>query len=497
MFKAVLICLLISFFSLIIGMMLMPYTAAATIEVTETLLTPWGGNKYSAAISQEDVAYVTDQMGNDDVYRLVLGSVDHFAVATGSSTQNEPAIDNGRIVYQDNVAGNQNIYLFDIASGNTTMLTYSASEEVYPAICGNNVVYKSNRLGNNDIYRYDLILSREYVVANTSNIEEHPAVDGNLIVWQTIENGDAQVYAREIGQPIQVVANTSADEKYPDVSQGRIVYLVDNNVEVFEFYSGVRTRLTNDTKQRIYAKISGNFVVWTEKNNDNWDIVLFNLADGQTYQLTDDPWDQYLTDVDGNRAVYWDNRAGYRNIFMLEWTFTNQPPDSFSLLSPEDSSIFFCFPHFPFPFDACDVTFDWEDAVDPDPQDTVRYDLYVSTSSVFSPDSTDTIEGLLNSQHTDTLDLGKYFWTVRAYDGLLETWADDTLSFYFFEIGDVNCDRKVTVSDVVYIINYLFRGGSAPCGIGAGDVNCDGKLTVSDVVYLINYLFKGGPKPSC
>jgi len=30
-----------------------------------------------------------------------------------------------------------------------------------------------------------------------------------------------------------------------------------------------------------------------------------------------------------------------------------------------------------------------------------------------------------------------------------------------------------------------------------GDANCDGKVTVSDVVYLINYLFKGGPPPGC
>ncbi|HEX9913024.1 MAG TPA: hypothetical protein VGB01_07255, partial [candidate division Zixibacteria bacterium] len=54
---------------------------------------------------------------------------------------------------------------------------------------------------------------------------------------------------------------------------------------------------------------------------------------------------------------------------------------------------------------------------------------------------------------------------------------------------------KITVSDVVYEINYLFKGGIAPKPLISGDVNCDGKETVSDVVYKINYLFKGGPKP--
>jgi len=62
--------------------------------------------------------------------------------------------------------------------------------------------------------------------------------------------------------------------------------------------------------------------------------------------------------------------------------------------------------------------------------------------------------------------------------------------------GDPNGDLFVTVSDVVYIINYLFKSGPPPVHCPrSGDVNCDGKVTVSDAVYLINYLFKGGSAP--
>ncbi len=61
--------------------------------------------------------------------------------------------------------------------------------------------------------------------------------------------------------------------------------------------------------------------------------------------------------------------------------------------------------------------------------------------------------------------------------------------------GNVNCDGQITVSDVIYIINYLFKGGPTPNPLENGDVNCDGKVNVTDVVYLINYLFKSGPAP--
>lgn len=66
-----------------------------------------------------------------------------------------------------------------------------------------------------------------------------------------------------------------------------------------------------------------------------------------------------------------------------------------------------------------------------------------------------------------------------------------------FRRGDANHDDQISVSDIIYIINYLFRQGLLPYPLEAGDVNCDGNVTVSDVIFLINYLFKGGPAPSC
>jgi len=67
-----------------------------------------------------------------------------------------------------------------------------------------------------------------------------------------------------------------------------------------------------------------------------------------------------------------------------------------------------------------------------------------------------------------------------------------------FIYGDANYDGEITVSDVIYIINYLFKGGPPPVPeLASGDANCNGEVTVSDVIYIINYLFKGGPAPGC
>jgi hypothetical protein len=67
--------------------------------------------------------------------------------------------------------------------------------------------------------------------------------------------------------------------------------------------------------------------------------------------------------------------------------------------------------------------------------------------------------------------------------------------------GDVNGDGVINVTDVVYLINYLFLvpPGPPPVPLEAGDANCDGVINITDVVYLINFLFlvPPGPPPGC
>jgi M6 family metalloprotease-like protein len=61
--------------------------------------------------------------------------------------------------------------------------------------------------------------------------------------------------------------------------------------------------------------------------------------------------------------------------------------------------------------------------------------------------------------------------------------------------GDANSDGARDISDVVFLIAYIFAGGSAPYPLAAGDANDDGAADISDVVYLIAYIFSGGSAP--
>jgi hypothetical protein len=62
--------------------------------------------------------------------------------------------------------------------------------------------------------------------------------------------------------------------------------------------------------------------------------------------------------------------------------------------------------------------------------------------------------------------------------------------------GDVNVSGTITSADIIGLVNFVFKGGTAPkpC-TAAGDVNCNGAVTSSDIIVLVNFVFKGGPPP--
>ncbi len=61
--------------------------------------------------------------------------------------------------------------------------------------------------------------------------------------------------------------------------------------------------------------------------------------------------------------------------------------------------------------------------------------------------------------------------------------------------GDASGDGNINLSDIVYIVNFLFKAGPAPSPACRGNVNGDGTTNLSDIVYLVNFIFKSGPAP--
>jgi hypothetical protein len=81
---------------------------------------------------------------------------------------------------------------------------------------------------------------------------------------------------------------------------------------------------------------------------------------------------------------------------------------------------------------------------------------------------------------------------VIIYDGAITVTAQP------WACGDINNDgQTMDVSDLTYLVAYMFTGGPAPYWIEAADADASGIIDISDMVAWVDYLFHAGPMPAC
>jgi len=55
----------------------------------------------------------------------------------------------------------------------------------------------------------------------------------------------------------------------------------------------------------------------------------------------------------------------------------------------------------------------------------------------------------------------------------------------------------IDISDLVFLVDFMFVGGPAPQCFEEADVNASGGLLdIADLVYTVDYMFGGGPAPA-
>jgi hypothetical protein len=120
---------------------------------------------------------------------------------------------------------------------------------------------------------------------------------------------------------------------------------------------------------------------------------------------------------------------------------------------------------------------------------------YSTTPSAISASLVDNGGGFATFDWTPiATERGNHTITFKVTDlfGLVDT---RQMLAQVYVCGDASGDGTVDISDAVYLISYIFSGGSAPAPLLAGDANCDLTVDISDAVYLISYIFSGGPAP--
>jgi hypothetical protein len=174
-------------------------------------------------------------------------------------------------------------------------------------------------------------------------------------------------------------------------------------------------------------------------------------------------------DTDGNALLEWDSDSGMmpaERIQYLDWFWgVNEHADS---VNPENF-------HF----------YGWEMGTPlPAGNEAVCCPFFIAQSA-----------GTVTFNLTSWINGNPSMLVTEDNAAILPAFYGGNITILPYLSGDANHDGEVGVSDVVYLINYIFKSGPPPEPLEAGDANCDDVVDIIDIVYLVNYLFRSGPPP--
>jgi hypothetical protein len=135
-------------------------------------------------------------------------------------------------------------------------------------------------------------------------------------------------------------------------------------------------------------------------------------------------------------------------------------------------------------------------------------------SMTFAPEATEIISyypGLTGDVLKITFDLGDFAGSYHVglnWDCIVNTyWVDgdftgggsfsvgDEFDWCDHRSGDLNVDGEIDISDMVFMVEYMFTNGEAPDPLELADVDANGAVDIADMVYFVEFMFGGGAAP--
>ncbi len=96
----------------------------------------------------------------------------------------------------------------------------------------------------------------------------------------------------------------------------------------------------------------------------------------------------------------------------------------------------------------------------------------------------------------DSLGLrGVYFKDGACFPSDLLTCVPTLPPGFKYLASDCDGDGTLILTDGIFELNWLFKGGNEPPCPASCDANVDGLANIADAIYLLNHLFLSGPPP--
>jgi probable HAF family extracellular repeat protein len=210
------------------------------------------------------------------------------------------------------------IKLYDLSDGSTTDLSPAPDNVREARIHGDVVVWVVGSNGNTRIEYRDLRWAAgtpPVTVAGPNPPATNVQLGSRFIVWDqdsgSNSNRDVRAYDYTLGAVYDVASSTTADEMRPATFGDFVVYetrdhaTLDRAIDLKHFVNGGGVTTIADNGFLVLGpSIHGDVVAYDSDISGNFDVFLYRISDGSTYQLTSDGFDQKLNNVFGDMVGY-------------------------------------------------------------------------------------------------------------------------------------------------------------------------------------------------
>ncbi len=235
---------------------------------------------------------VTSLAGTIMLYRISTRELQPLARA---EIAREPRIHGGNVVWVEGTSSASLVKLYRLEWLGTAQEALTVAGPVPPAsqvqIGSRYVVWTEYFGGQYDIQAFDLVSFTRFAVTSSVGVNDTaPSTFGDWVVWQSQRQGAAAV-----------------------------------TIEAQNLATFASVQVASNGGGNYNPSIEGDLVAWESTVFGNRDVFIYRFSTGETFQVTTDPFDQYLNDVYGEMVAYVDMRNGSEDIFISGLSFI--PPD--------------------------------------------------------------------------------------------------------------------------------------------------------------------------
>jgi beta propeller repeat protein len=196
-------------------------------------------------------------------------------------------------------------------------------------IAGDQVAWQGLSPIQDTVCFYDLAEERYECVGDAKH-SYFGDIDGNFVViWYRL-SGQGLVLLHDIATGEKTVV--LPDENYertranPAISGDFLIWEErddpgdDFDIFFYQISTGVLQCICDNASEQNFPSIAGDLVVWQDMRNGNADIYLYDLSTGEQRPLCTDPAAQEFPRIDGTSVVWTDTRNGNEDVYLYDLT---------------------------------------------------------------------------------------------------------------------------------------------------------------------------------